>query len=344
MESVSSCSPQAPHGDMIRPYSSLTRNRPTSSHSIAGQAHLIAGKRQVHAVTDDGRDDELVPIKPRSEAIETEAVPDDTLSAKKEGFPRESMDRRRPDPRFAEANSHGYSFWNQSSTWYPRRNHFVANASCHAFERVSRHSGMVPISHEITQVGTLHPKHSSPYHPKHSRVIPHQVGAAEWHRGHHGRPHAPHTSSARGGRLTSLGVPMSRVVIPNNIVIPREITVSTVSRESASPTEESIGKRSIESQSSSPSPPPAAKRAKTREALEGFDKLDLLCTATLELGPLQDNPAGCSCPKVRIKPLLWQYRAEDPSQFSILFSRSALHFIVIVSKPDVDAIRRTARV
>ena len=30
---------------------------------------------------------------------------------------------------------------------------------------------------------------------------------------------------------------------------------------------------------------------------KGFDKLDLLCSATLEIGPLQLNPAGCSCPK-----------------------------------------------
>lgn len=30
---------------------------------------------------------------------------------------------------------------------------------------------------------------------------------------------------------------------------------------------------------------------------KGLDKLDLLCQATLEIGPLQENPTGCSCPK-----------------------------------------------
>lgn len=30
---------------------------------------------------------------------------------------------------------------------------------------------------------------------------------------------------------------------------------------------------------------------------KGFDKLDLLCSATLDMGELYDNPAGCSCPK-----------------------------------------------
>ena len=30
---------------------------------------------------------------------------------------------------------------------------------------------------------------------------------------------------------------------------------------------------------------------------KGFDKLDLLCSATLEIGEMHDNPTGCSCPK-----------------------------------------------
>jgi hypothetical protein len=33
--------------------------------------------------------------------------------------------------------------------------------------------------------------------------------------------------------------------------------------------------------------------------IKGFDKLDLLCSATLELGAMHDNMAGCSCPKSR---------------------------------------------
>jgi hypothetical protein len=46
------------------------------------------------------------------------------------------------------------------------------------------------------------------------------------------------------------------------------------------------GKRSIDPVLQNPSKRP-----------KGFDKLDLLCSATLEIGPLQLNPAGCSCPK-----------------------------------------------
>lgn len=33
------------------------------------------------------------------------------------------------------------------------------------------------------------------------------------------------------------------------------------------------------------------------QKVKGFDKLDLLCTATLEIGELYDNSTGCSCPK-----------------------------------------------
>lgn len=47
------------------------------------------------------------------------------------------------------------------------------------------------------------------------------------------------------------------------------------------------------------SDPPPPKKRKTGVVKERFDKLDLLCSATLELGPLQDNPTGCSCPKSR---------------------------------------------
>ena len=43
--------------------------------------------------------------------------------------------------------------------------------------------------------------------------------------------------------------------------------------------------------------PPAPPPPPVFEKVKGFDKLDLLCTATLEIGELHDNPTGCSCPK-----------------------------------------------
>jgi Tesmin/TSO1-like CXC domain, cysteine-rich domain len=81
----------------------------------------------------------------------------------------------------------------------------------------------------------------------------------------------------------------SHINIPKRVSIPKEISPLG---ENVSPMQ--VGKRSLNR--SEPAPP--VKRCKTGEALEaGFDKLDLLCSATLELGPLQDNPSGCSCPK-----------------------------------------------
>ena len=117
--------------------------------------------------------------------------------------------------------------------------------------------------------------------------------------------HRQRTSSSRGrGNHQSVSPPLlsSRVIIPSNIVIP-----SALSPQSSSGTEspvetpeDSQGKRSTtDSWKSSPSPTPSLKRQKTNFGSQdtGFDKLDLLCAATLDLGPLSENPAGCSCPK-----------------------------------------------
>jgi hypothetical protein len=85
----------------------------------------------------------------------------------------------------------------------------------------------------------------------------------------------------------------SHIVIPPNVIIPKE--TSPVSETNNSPTDSS----SLDVRPSSGtdlSPPP--KRSKIGDALDSrFDKLDLLCAATLDLGPLQENPSGCSCPK-----------------------------------------------
>jgi Tesmin/TSO1-like CXC domain, cysteine-rich domain len=53
---------------------------------------------------------------------------------------------------------------------------------------------------------------------------------------------------------------------------------------------------SIEQQQQNQVPPPPPP-IPTFKKVKGFDKLDLLCTATLEVGEMHDNPTGCSCPK-----------------------------------------------
>ncbi|KAG7361549.1 Tesmin/TSO1-like CXC domain protein [Nitzschia inconspicua] len=86
----------------------------------------------------------------------------------------------------------------------------------------------------------------------------------------------------------------STVVIPRNVLIPKELRQNDTNTDS--PTEGSIGKRSTDASNRSESSP-IPKRSKGEQMEGHFDKLDLLCSATLELGPLQENPSGCSCPK-----------------------------------------------
>jgi Tesmin/TSO1-like CXC domain, cysteine-rich domain len=94
-------------------------------------------------------------------------------------------------------------------------------------------------------------------------------------------------------------------------------TSSATSGIYRSPTETKIGaKRQSGAVASSPPPSPStlfeaqnettSKRSKSTTSppppplnFANFDKLDLLCQATLEMGPLQENPSGCSCPKSR---------------------------------------------
>jgi Tesmin/TSO1-like CXC domain, cysteine-rich domain len=84
----------------------------------------------------------------------------------------------------------------------------------------------------------------------------------------------------------------SIVAIPENVMIPKEISPGDPNADSSAET--SLGKRSTEVINQSESSP-MPKRSRGKQGC--FDKLDLLCSATLELGPLQENPSGCSCPK-----------------------------------------------
>jgi Tesmin/TSO1-like CXC domain, cysteine-rich domain len=77
--------------------------------------------------------------------------------------------------------------------------------------------------------------------------------------------------------------------LPHNF---REFTTRTNTTKHAAPLTSPTEKRLLSPpRESHTKAPPQFKKAK------GFDKLDLLCTATLEIGELHDNPTGCSCPK-----------------------------------------------
>lgn len=117
----------------------------------------------------------------------------------------------------------------------------------------------------------------------------------------------------------------STVVIPHNISIPKDL--SPTSQDTSSPAEDSLGKRSSDTSNRSETPP-ATKRSRNNQLHGGFDKLDLLCSATLELGPLQENPSGCSCPKSKCIALYCDCfkagRRCDPSTCSCLNCKNTI--------------------
>ena len=108
----------------------------------------------------------------------------------------------------------------------------------------------------------------------------------------------------------------SRVVFPQNIMIPKAISPSMNHPDR----DRHIKRPNNDALDRSVSPP--TKKSKGGTMSEGFDKLDLLCSATLDLGPLQENPTGCSCPKSRCIALYCDCfkagRRCDPSKCSCL--------------------------
>jgi hypothetical protein len=145
----------------------------------------------------------------------------------------------------------------------------------------------------------------------------HDSGSLSWNT--HGRPAeyarihtSPPTNCARGNNAKNRNpvqripsscknntsdVPhhISRVLFPQNITIPKEM-LPFINDESSK--RERLTRRS-NSDAFNRSEPPSNKKTKRGPVKEGFDKLNLLCSATLDLGPLQENPTGCSCPKSR---------------------------------------------
>ena len=88
---------------------------------------------------------------------------------------------------------------------------------------------------------------------------------------------------------------VSRVLFPQNNTKPKEMP-TFINDESSK--RERLTRRSNDDAFNRFEPPPN-KKTKIGPVKEGFDKLNLLCAATLDLGPLQENPTGCSCPKSR---------------------------------------------
>lgn len=209
----------------------------------------------------------------------------------------------------ARHHAHRHHWHRQSNEprWYRGGPHST-NLGSYASMDHPRHGagGMVPVSSHEEE--TRHRQHRSSSYGSTTSASTYTTVVSSTR-----QPHA-YPSGSISNRESALlpsshrpSMHSSMVVIPKNIVIPKAIapgppeSMVIDSAASTSPTEQSLtAKRSSDSSESSPRQVKRTKISCSPDTarLEGrFDKLDLLCSATLELGPLQDNPTGCSCPK-----------------------------------------------
>lgn len=247
-----------------------------------------------------------------TQGVETETIWKPTYGVRTgQGYSQSFREVPRNERRsISSSRHHVHRHWHPDHRWYTSRCHYpiVTHSSLPVGRQQSSTGGMVPISsngmesrrrqYRVPSYGYLN--NDSGY-----RVIEAFPQCYGEDNGSSERPNVRdhgrfHTTSRHHveARRTSI------VVIPNRIVIPREMTPGpetlTKNTDSMSPKKKIPVEQSSSDSKSGEVSPRLAKRIKTSEndRLEGnFDKLDLLCSATLELGPLQDNPTGCSCPK-----------------------------------------------
>lgn len=238
-------------------------------------------RRELSGTKDDERDDAFVGSKPRVDWRWSHRGTNSKISSHERvsltGAPNRGIIQR----GYAPPRPRGPPIWNQSSGWQSSR-----DTETYRWPSRPQHPvGMVPLSHSGTNESTS--MNLLPFsHPVSDRSLRSKYR-------NHNYTEMSTSSNARfrrGERSSALMQKPSRAVIPNSLILPKELVPIGITDEQTS---ETLKKRRVSNGIAS-----VAKRARRFEPLEGqFDKLDLLCSATLELGPLQENPAGCSCPK-----------------------------------------------
>jgi hypothetical protein len=256
----------------------------TEKDLIAARCRMLPiQKREISDITkDDERDDAFVASKPRVAYRWSHWDTRSSTSSNDRMTVMGAADRGSGTRAYTATRLQGHPIWNQSSGWHSMRN--VDSYRWHS--RRQSPIGMVPLSHKgpnestaVHRVPSAYPESDGTLRTMYPNENPSGLSTSS------------KTSINRGEHPSALIPRTSRAVIPKNLVFPKELVSPPITNGQPSG---KLRKR----QGASPAIPSAAKRAKRLEPLEGqFDKLDLLCSATLELGPLQDNPAGCSCPK-----------------------------------------------
>lgn len=213
---------------------------------------------------------------------------------------RRSLDRhhfpsgsRYAPPSGAWAQMHASSVWgNHSEHWHHRGREFRHSHLRH------RTGGMVPISSNENKINPAPQRTESTGSSNGPSFSNKVVSSSQRPYSHSNVSILPPLNRSRD-QSAVLGHAVSVVVIPDNIVIPKEISRHSSGTTASPPRrpEEMSYKRSSTSLSSPPENVTKRFRNTGDPRRNAFDKLDLLCSATLELGPLLDNPAGCSCPK-----------------------------------------------
>ncbi len=202
-----------------------------------------------------------------------------------------------------------HQHWHHDHRWYPGRDHYSAAPYSSHESRSLTTGGMVPITASRHEARRRHHRAVAQEFVSSEFTDTAVIASSQPHdHPDNGKP-ATIIRNIRRTHVTSRHHPGTRntsiVVIPDSIVIPNEMAPppesSSIGADTTSPAEQSLAEQQHSNDwSDDAASPRQAKRTKIWEndRLEGkFDKLDLLCSATLELGPLQDNPTGCSCPK-----------------------------------------------
>ncbi|CAJ1900302.1 unnamed protein product [Cylindrotheca closterium] len=246
----------------------------------------IPRNRNFSSIRDDERDDAGSTANPRIRSRWETHQPDKAFLHPNVSVMDPAMDRSLEFRHRYASVPPMYPSW-QSSRWHSRGNIDIYR---YQDRQQQRPIGMVSMSHN-RQSGSMIPERQRPAFPssESERYRPSYRSAetgmilptAEAPRNH---THVAMTKAIPGPR---------KAIISTGLVLPRGLVSQPPAREQIR-VGSTVRKRATGiNQLDTP-----AKKAKPSEPLIGkFDKLDLLCAATLDLGPLQENPTGCSCPK-----------------------------------------------
>lgn len=280
----------------LQPRSVLTKGEPVGYHSpishdptpifLEQRSNYVGSSHRIRQSRDDARDDYL----PKAYGMERETQvhpPIRNHIMVSRSFTTTNRIHHDHEQQSHAARRDSWEAWRKS--WHSWR-----SEGRRYFDDRTREprpvGGMVPLSNKRASVrvdGTVSFRSQNQQQHEHGSQDSPIVFPAASHQ-------APPVSHAGYQRAMT----KSQIVIPDTIHIPNALKHTDPPNPSLS-SKRSLDYREPNHISSN------EKRAKVKDTtLEStddkkFSRLALLCSATIELGPLQENPTGCSCPKSR---------------------------------------------